>query len=149
MREIAAFLGQASQETNGAAMDKFNGGLCFVEEGGTVPTSLVLCSDPNPNIEFPCTPGKSYRGRGPLQVSYNYNYGEACGATVACGISEREREGFARARAQAAAAVDLLSAPSFCSQAPQGATSARRCCPTRACWPRTRCCPSRPPCTSG
>jgi basic endochitinase B len=73
-REIAAFLAQASQETNGAGPGQFNGGLCFVQEGGSAPTSASYCvSDP----ANPCVAGQSYRGRGPLQVSYNFNYGPA------------------------------------------------------------------------
>ncbi|CBI37052.3 unnamed protein product, partial [Vitis vinifera] len=29
------------------------------------------------NTEWPCYPGKSYKGRGPIQLSWNYNYGPA------------------------------------------------------------------------
>jgi basic endochitinase B len=73
-REIAAFLAQASQETNGAGPGQFNGGLCFVQEGGSTPTTASYCS---PSDADPCVAGQSYRGRGPLQVSYNFNYGPA------------------------------------------------------------------------
>jgi chitinase len=27
------------------------------------------------DAEYPCAPGKTYHGRGPIQLSYNYNYG--------------------------------------------------------------------------
>lgn len=74
MREIAAFLGQASQETNGAALDAYTGGLCYTEEGGSTPTLASYCV---PSTQYPCAAGKSYRGRGPLQLSYNFNYGAA------------------------------------------------------------------------
>ncbi|HEY0134731.1 MAG TPA: glycoside hydrolase family 19 protein [Nannocystis sp.] len=33
-------------------------------------------SDPN-NAQYPCAPGKTYHGRGPIQLSWNYNYGPA------------------------------------------------------------------------
>lgn len=69
--EIGAFLAQASQETNGAGEGQTNGGLCFVEEGGKTPPLGDYCS---PSPDYPCGPGQTYIGRGPLQVSYNYNY---------------------------------------------------------------------------
>ena len=31
----------------------------------------------DPSVAFPCKPGRSYHGRGPLQLSHNYNYGPA------------------------------------------------------------------------
>lgn len=37
-------------------------------------------SDPYCDVrytQYPCASGKSYYGRGPLQLSWNYNYGEA------------------------------------------------------------------------
>ena len=73
-RELAAFLGQASQETNGAAVGQYNGGLCFVEEGGATSTTASYCSS---SAQYPCNPAVSYRGRGPLQISYNHNYAPA------------------------------------------------------------------------
>jgi predicted chitinase len=66
-REAAAFLAHVSHET---------GGLVFVEEQNT---SDPYC-DPS-NTTYPCTPGKTYHGRGPLQLSWNYNYG-ACGSAI-------------------------------------------------------------------
>lgn len=77
-RELAAFLGQASQETNGAAGGQYNGGLCFVEEGGATPTTLSYCTS---TTQHPCNAAVSYHGRGPLQISYNFNY-EPAGAAV-------------------------------------------------------------------
>ncbi|GLJ13995.1 hypothetical protein SUGI_0223760 [Cryptomeria japonica] len=62
-REVAAFFANAAHET---------GGFCFIEEQN--PT-MMYC-DPS-NTQYPCTAGKSYYGRGPLQLSWNYNYGAA------------------------------------------------------------------------
>ncbi|XP_019101200.1 PREDICTED: endochitinase At2g43590-like [Camelina sativa] len=39
-------------------------------------TSGDSCDDNNK--QYPCAPGKSYHGRGPIQLSWNYNYGP-CG----------------------------------------------------------------------
>ncbi|KAG6392407.1 hypothetical protein SASPL_146625 [Salvia splendens] len=45
------------------------GGLCFKEE---VSPQSIYC---NPaNTQWPCALGKSYQGRGPIQLSWNYNY---------------------------------------------------------------------------
>lgn len=92
-REVAAWLGQMSQETTGGGCNQPtvehddgscscgttwcdsepNGGcarwgLCFVEEAGG-----TYCSD---NSVYPCKPGREYKGRGPKQLSWNYNYGQ-------------------------------------------------------------------------
>jgi len=90
-RELAAWLGQMSQETTGGGCgasdespdgtcscgsmwcDSHPGGcsswgLCFVEEAGG-----QYCS---PNSAYPCKAGREYRGRGPKQLSWNYNYGQ-------------------------------------------------------------------------
>merc|ERR1712118_413058 len=93
-RELAAWLGIMGQETTGGGCqppglqnadgscscsgpswcdNHPNGGcsrwgLCKVlEAGGT------YCS---PGGLYPCVDGKSYRGRGPKQLSWNYNYGQ-------------------------------------------------------------------------
>jgi len=93
-RELASWLGIMGQETTGGGCqppgrqnadgscgcsgpswcdNQPNGGcsrwgLCKVlEAGGT------YCSPSGP---YPCVPGKSYRGRGPKQLSWNYNYGQ-------------------------------------------------------------------------
>jgi basic endochitinase B len=66
-REAAAFLANISHETSA---------LVYVEELN--PPSNYC--DPG-NTTYPCAPGKSYHGRGPMQLSWNYNYG-ACGAAI-------------------------------------------------------------------
>jgi predicted chitinase len=66
-REAAAFLANISHET---------GELVYVEEQN--PQSDYC--DPS-NTTYPCVPGKSYHGRGPIQLSWNYNYG-ACGDAI-------------------------------------------------------------------
>uniref|UniRef100_Q7M1Q9 chitinase n=1 Tax=Phytolacca americana TaxID=3527 RepID=Q7M1Q9_PHYAM len=65
-REIAAFFAHVSHET---------GSFCHIEENDGASTNDAYC-DPN-NTQYPCTPGKKYYGRGPLQLSWNYNYGPA------------------------------------------------------------------------
>jgi len=91
-RELAAWLGQMSQETTGggcsASTEGADGtcscgsdwcdshpnggcaswGLCFVEEAGG-----QYCSH---SSQYPCVAGREYRGRGPKQLSWNYNYGQ-------------------------------------------------------------------------
>ncbi|MDY8136977.1 glycoside hydrolase family 19 protein [Aquimarina sp. 2201CG5-10] len=73
-REISAFFANISHETTGgwptAPGGQYSWGLHFREE----PTNSSYAS-PDPN--YPPTPGKSYKGRGPMQLSYNYNYGPA------------------------------------------------------------------------
>jgi len=92
-RELAAWLGEMSQETTGGGCllsqenedgtcscgpmwcdDSPGGGcaawgLCFVEEAA----GNTYCSA---SSEYPCTAGKEYTGRGPKQLSWNYNYGQ-------------------------------------------------------------------------
>jgi len=90
-RELAAWLGEMSQETTGGgcplSLQLGNGtcscgeawcdirggcaswGLCFVEEQGRA----AYCQ---PNAMYPCLSDKGYKGRGPKQLSYNYNYGQ-------------------------------------------------------------------------
>jgi len=90
-RELAAWLGEMSQETTGGGCStnqlpdgtcscgpqwcdsQPNGGcagwgLCFVME-----LAGAYC---DPNAVYPCVPGKEYKGRGPKQLSWNYNYGQ-------------------------------------------------------------------------
>ena len=68
-REVAAFLAQISHETTGgwatAPDGPFAWGLCFKEE---VTPASDYC-DAN-NTQWPCVPGKSYHGRGPMQLSW-------------------------------------------------------------------------------
>lgn len=75
-REVAAFLAQISHETTGGWATAPDGpyawGLCFKEE---VSPQSNYCDASN--TEWPCFPGKSYKGRGPIQLSwyvYNINY---------------------------------------------------------------------------
>ncbi|XLU18788.1 hypothetical protein S245_054854, partial [Arachis hypogaea] len=75
-REIAAFLAQISHETTGGWATAPDGpyawGLCFKEE---INPQSNYCD--STNKQWPCFPGKSYHGRGPIQLSWNYNYGPA------------------------------------------------------------------------
>ncbi|XP_027360535.1 endochitinase-like [Abrus precatorius] len=72
-REIAAFLAQTSHETTGGAASSPDGpyawGYCFVTERDK---SNTYC-----DAGTPCPPGKSYYGRGPIQLTHNYNYAQA------------------------------------------------------------------------
>ncbi|GKV29200.1 hypothetical protein SLEP1_g38146 [Rubroshorea leprosula] len=61
-REIAAFFAQVSHET---------GSFCYIEE---IDKSHKYCQS---ITKYPCAPGKSYYGRGPLQLTWNVNYGAA------------------------------------------------------------------------
>ncbi|GAB2271424.1 hypothetical protein Dimus_006262 [Dionaea muscipula] len=78
-KELAAFFGQTSHETTGgwptAPDGPYSWGYCFKEEVGNPP---LYCEHSN---IYPCAPGKSYHGRGPIQLSYNYNYGQ-CGESI-------------------------------------------------------------------
>ncbi|GAB2271430.1 hypothetical protein Dimus_006267 [Dionaea muscipula] len=78
-KELAAFFGQTSHETTGgwptAPDGPYAWGYCFKQEQGNPPS---YCE---PSTAYPCAPGKSYYGRGPIQISYNYNYGQ-CGDSI-------------------------------------------------------------------
>ena len=82
-RELAAFLAQISHETTGGWADAPDGphswGLCFIEEVGCENNNCPQYCDPN-NQQYPCAPGKTYHGRGAIQLSWNYNYGQAADA---------------------------------------------------------------------
>jgi basic endochitinase B len=77
LRELAAFLAHAAQETSGGWASAPGGyyawGLYFKQEQG--------CENGCPqysittNKDYPPVPGQSYHGRGPLQLSYSYQYG--------------------------------------------------------------------------
>ena len=86
-RELAAFLGQVAHETTGGGgtwcggvtnpnSKCFNWGLCYTEE---VDCNNNSCSDYNDsgNQTYPTVAGKTYHGRGAMQLSWNYNYGPA------------------------------------------------------------------------
>ena len=67
-REAAAFLANIAHETSG---------LLYIEELRCIPNG---CEDEycdENNTQYPCQPGRSYHGRGPMQLSWNYNYGAA------------------------------------------------------------------------
>ena len=66
-REAAAFLANISHET---------GALVFAEEQNA---PSIYCDASS--TSYPCARGKTYHGRGPLQLSWNYNYG-ACGSAI-------------------------------------------------------------------
>lgn len=68
-RETSAFLANIAHET---------GDLKHTQEENTANWSHYC--DPA-NTTYPCMPGKTYHGRGPIQLSWNYNYG-ACGAAL-------------------------------------------------------------------
>ncbi|KAF6167231.1 hypothetical protein GIB67_029869 [Kingdonia uniflora] len=88
-REIAAFLAQISHETTGgwatAPDGPYSWGLCFKEE--ISPQSIYCDAD---STEWPCVTGKSYHGRGPIQLSWNYNYGPAGNALGFNGLGNPE-----------------------------------------------------------
>ncbi|MRG91891.1 hypothetical protein GF068_08130 [Polyangium spumosum] len=79
-REAAAFLANISHETTGgwpAAPDgPYAWGLYFTQEVGCENGGCTGYCDAT-NQEWPCAPGKTYHGRGPIQLSWNYNYGQA------------------------------------------------------------------------
>ncbi len=78
-RELAAFLANIAQETTGgwdtAPGGRYAWGLHYREEQGFEGTDRLGYRDEG-NINYPPAPGKSYHGRGPIQLSYNYNYGQ-------------------------------------------------------------------------
>ncbi|KAE8807254.1 Chitinase 10 [Hordeum vulgare] len=88
-REVAAFLAQISHETTGgwatAPDGPYSWGLCFKEE---INASSNYCDADNK--EWPCVDGKSYHGRGPMQLSWNYNYGPAGEALCFDGLGNPE-----------------------------------------------------------
>ena len=78
-RELAAFLANISHETtggwDGAPGGRFAWGLFFNEEVGFESGDVLGYVQADPN--FPPCPGRSYHGRGPIQLSWNFNYGLA------------------------------------------------------------------------
>ncbi|KAK4482636.1 hypothetical protein RD792_009800 [Penstemon davidsonii] len=63
-REIAAFFAHVTHET---------GHMCYIEEING--PSRDYCDENN--TQYPCTQGRGYYGRGPIQLSWNFNYGPA------------------------------------------------------------------------
>jgi len=77
-REVAALLANAAHETTGGWAAAPGGpeawGLYFTQEVGCETGACTQYCDAA-NTEYPCKPGKTYHGRGPIQLSWNYNYG--------------------------------------------------------------------------
>merc|ERR1712159_920826 len=65
-RELAAFLGQISHETTGGWSTAPGGAQAW-----------GLCTANGENVPCTCASGKTYHGRGPMQLSWNYNYAPA------------------------------------------------------------------------
>ncbi|MFT3921842.1 MAG: chitinase [Myxococcales bacterium] len=78
-QEVAAFLANIAHETTGgwdtAPGGRFAWGLYFTQEVGCEGGACTQYCDAS-NATYPCQPGKTYQGRGPLQLSWNYNYGQ-------------------------------------------------------------------------
>lgn len=70
-RELAAFFAQIAHETRHGMNGSYTDGLMLRHEDNT---TLQYISDSD---EYPPVAGKSYYGRGPMQISYNGNYGFA------------------------------------------------------------------------
>ena len=79
-RELAAFFAHAAHETTnggpGAAGGRYAWGLFYTEELGCADGHCKVYNTGGTSPYKPA-PGKSYYGRGPLQLSYAYNYGLA------------------------------------------------------------------------
>ncbi|XP_031501491.1 endochitinase 4-like [Nymphaea colorata] len=75
-RELAAFLANVMHET---------GSFCYINEQN--PGSIFCDQSVS---QYPCAPGKSYFGRGPLQLSWNFNYGAAGQAIGFDGLNNPE-----------------------------------------------------------
>jgi len=77
-RELAAFLANIAMETGGgwdeAPGGYFKWGLFYLEEKGCN-NGCYQYSDTSKKKYLPVA-GKSYHGRGPVQLSWNYNYGQ-------------------------------------------------------------------------
>jgi len=79
-RELAAFLANIGHETTGGwptahSGGQFAWGLHFNEEVAFVGGYTSNYTD-HANVNFPPVPGRSYHGRGPIQLSWNFNYGQ-------------------------------------------------------------------------
>ncbi len=77
-RELSGFLANISHETGGGTIqgevDEELTGLYFNEEVGFIGSSAIGYVQSTGTNYLPVE-GKSYHGRGPIQLSYNYNYG--------------------------------------------------------------------------
>jgi hypothetical protein len=70
-KELAAFFAQIAHETRHGINGSYTDGLMLIHETNT---ANVYISDSD---EYPAVKGKTYYGRGPMQLSYNGNYGYA------------------------------------------------------------------------
>ena len=79
-RELAAFFAHAAHETTnggaGSAGGPYAWGLYYTDEQACL-TGHCSVYNTGGNSPYQPAPGKSYYGRGPLQLSYAYNYGLA------------------------------------------------------------------------
>ena len=77
-RDLAAFLANISHETTGLGNGDANknSGLYWREEAAWQQGSTEIHYTSSGNPMFIAEPGKSYHGRGPIQISYPYNYGQ-------------------------------------------------------------------------
>ena len=79
-REVAAFFAHAAHETTnggpGSEGGQFAWGLFYIEELGCKDGHCTVYNTGGTSPYQPVA-GKSYYGRGPLQLSYAYNYGQA------------------------------------------------------------------------
>jgi len=115
-RELAAFLAQISHETTGGWPTAPGGpqswGLCWKEEVGCELGQCAQycatgdpCSANGESVPCPCASGKTYHGRGPMQLSWNYNYAPA-------GVNLRQLLG------PTYASLDLLANPEAITEDP-------------------------------
>jgi hypothetical protein len=78
-RELAAFLASISHETSGgwdnAPGGAYQWGLYYIQEKGYPKKTVTDYADAS-NKKWMPVEGKSYHGRGPIQLSWNYNYGQ-------------------------------------------------------------------------
>ncbi|MFD0590302.1 glycoside hydrolase family 19 protein [Paenibacillus sp. GCM10027627] len=76
-RELAGFLANIAHETGGgwptAPGGELSWGLYWNEEIAYINSSTI--GYVQTHADFPPVAGKSYHGRGPIQLSWNYNYG--------------------------------------------------------------------------
>ncbi|HXB94811.1 MAG TPA: chitinase [Puia sp.] len=90
-RELAAFFAHAAHETTnggpGSAGGEYAWGLYYTEELGCADGHCTVYNTGGTSTYRP-VPGKSYYGRGPLQLSYAYNYGQA-GADLGLPLLEK------------------------------------------------------------
>lgn len=76
-RELAAFFAHIGHETtNGEESSPYSYGLYYTEEQACLDGHCTQYNTGG-NSSYEPAPGKSYYGRGPLQLSYAYNYGLA------------------------------------------------------------------------